>query len=1157
MSEISDAVFNAAIEGIFTIDLQGFIKTVNTAALRLLGYQKTSDLIGRHLYDFISCKHPTQAATAIFLENEVLFRSDRTEVYVDYRSTPLVVDGNMIGSVITFLDNTEKLKNQTELNLIRAWQSSTLRGIGDAVIATTATPHQAITSMNQSAERLTGWTFEEAKGLSLLEIFNNVDEHTKEKLSSPIQSVLHEASTPLEPQHSVLISKDLKEYTIEYSVAPILDSHRNTEGVILVFRDITQEKNLQAWRDNQHRWLQVAIKSIPFPLCMANPDTGEYTYGNDAIEAMIGRSFPVGEKRSSQNSLMIAIDETTGRQLTFDELPSSKASRGEEVKDMQMLWKTLSGNYSVSVTAAAIPPLYGNAGSLIFAVNDITNLIEARRKLEHLTSVTEEDRAKLDAIITDSPIGIALMRGPNLVFEKTNKNFDVFLGRSDCLGRTWDESFGEHFEIDLQNIMSQVLYTGQTAHLDDVKMKAKYFTFTFVRILIKSSEPYGIVIHARETTASVVDQKRLAESERQLAAAVSIAKVGFYDWDMRDDFIVFNDQMKKDWEFDADCNLEEALSRIHPDDKTSILIKLKDSITNQKQYHTEHRIFSKDKKIKWIEAQGRFVFDQDQIPIRMYGTSIEITTRKKSESDRRLLSALVSNSTDFVGMLNTDLKPFYLNDGGRRLSGFENKEISDLTLYDFYPEKYHNAILGLLIPSIQNKGFWNGEIELKNFSTQNLIPVVLNLFPVQSESSNQVIAYGFVMQDISEIKKMQKTLTEAKIEAERANTTKSAFLANMSHEIRTPLGAILGFSNLLKDGDYEENERQSFLETISRNGKALTRIIDDILDLAKVESGKLDIEKIEFSFFELIHEVMDLFRERIRSKQITLNLNLSVSVPQRIVSDPTRIRQILINIVGNAVKFTSQGGVSVNVSSESKNLKSATIKIVVKDTGPGILLENQKKLFEPFMQADNSTTRKFGGTGLGLILSRRLALALGGNVTLGENYESEGSTFVITFQAELSQERKPRVSSFNTELGKLDTHTLKGISVLIVDDSRDNQILVQHLLEKHAAKVSLASGGTQGFKMAFDFNFDVILMDLQMPDMDGYETTRALREAGFSKPIIALTAHAMREERARTREAGCNGHLTKPIHENELVSSILKFTKAGPLNSFFEPNAES
>lgn len=299
------------------------------------------------------------------------------------------------------------------------------------------------------------------------------------------------------------------------------------------------------------------------------------------------------------------------------------------------------------------------------------------------------------------------------------------------------------------------------------------------------------------------------------------------------------------------------------------------------------------------------------------------------------------------------------------------------------------------------------------------------------------------------------------------------------------------------------------------------------------------MEKVEFSFYQLVDDVTDIFRERTKSKGIYLRSNISEVVPTKIISDPTRLRQILINIIGNAVKFTQSGGVTINVKANNTETET-NITINVQDTGIGLNEEQKEKLFVPFMQADNSTTRKFGGTGLGLALSSRLANALGGNIEIEKCIPGKGCTFIVTFTAALPQ---PEVIIADSEDRKSETYEQSSserlpLRILVADDAPDNQQLVRIILQRYGYTVEAAKNGLEAVKMALKGNFDLILMDIQMPLMDGYEATRQLRASGYKQPIIALTAHAMAEERARTIAAGCNGHLTKPLDKIELLRTI-------------------
>ena len=397
--------------------------------------------------------------------------------------------------------------------------------------------------------------------------------------------------------------------------------------------------------------------------------------------------------------------------------------------------------------------------------------------------------------------------------------------------------------------------------------------------------------------------------------------------------------------------------------------------------------------------------------------------------------------------------------------------------------------------------------------------------------------------DISEGKRTDLELRRAKAAAEAASLAKSEFLANMSHEIRTPMTAILGFADLLTDRALSRSDRDGYVATIRRNGEHLLTLIDDILDLSKVEAGKLVIEMSRCSLVSIISDVISMMRVRAGEKRISLSVEYTGELPETIDTDEARLRQALFNLVGNAIKFTEQGGVRVEVAFLGKWLGDRpAVRIRVIDTGVGISAEKLPYLFQPFAQADASTSRRYGGTGLGLAITHHIAELLGGELT-SASVPGEGSTFTLTIptgdvegvrlarpSAELLQAPAPaRVSTCDD---------LAHVRVLLAEDGIENQRLIQVLLSKAGAEVETALNGRLAVERAMAEHFDVILMDMQMPEMDGYEATSALRNRGYSGPILALTADAMARDRRRCMAAGCDDHLTKPIDRARLIEAV-------------------
>jgi PAS domain S-box-containing protein len=385
----------------------------------------------------------------------------------------------------------------------------------------------------------------------------------------------------------------------------------------------------------------------------------------------------------------------------------------------------------------------------------------------------------------------------------------------------------------------------------------------------------------------------------------------------------------------------------------------------------------------------------------------------------------------------------------------------------------------------------------------------------------------------------REAIARARDQAEEANRAKSLFLANMSHEIRTPLTAILGYADLLRDdGDASKAppHRIELIETIRTAGSHLLDIINDILDVSKIEAGRMSVERVEYSVTAIMGEVEALLRTRAMDKGIALSVALSAPVPERVIGDPTRLRQILMNLAGNAVKFTDRGSVVVRVGAGER------LVFEVQDTGAGMTSTQAAGLFQPFAQADPSVTRRHGGTGLGLVICRRLANLMGGDVTLERTEPGVGSVFRVDLPLEAAP-GAGMVAALDQCAGSRRASAvdiaLRG-RVLLAEDGPENQRLVTFYLRRAGAEVEVAENGQVALEAyerarAAGRPFDLVITDVQMPVMDGCTLTRRLRERGAGVPIMALTAHAMAEDRDRCMAAGCNGYATKPIDARGLL----------------------
>ncbi|MCC7204721.1 MAG: PAS domain S-box protein [Phycisphaeraceae bacterium] len=406
-----------------------------------------------------------------------------------------------------------------------------------------------------------------------------------------------------------------------------------------------------------------------------------------------------------------------------------------------------------------------------------------------------------------------------------------------------------------------------------------------------------------------------------------------------------------------------------------------------------------------------------------------------------------------------------------------------------------------------------------------------------------------------ELATRSEQLEQARAAAVEASRVKSAFLANMSHEIRTPMTAILGYAELLLDSGLSESERVEHVHVIRRNGEHLLRILNDILDLSKIEAGRMVAEQVACSPAHVIDEVASLMRVRALSKGLAFNVEYVGPVPTRIESDPTRLRQILINLVGNAIKFTQAGGVRVVCRLvDDPGAPQPRLRFEVIDTGIGMSAQQISAIFTPFSQADSSTGRRFGGTGLGLAISRRLAQMLGGDIVV-HSTPGHGSSFVVTVQTGpldgVTMMLHPTsIEGTGPREGPADGRAGAGTGlrgrVLLAEDGLDNQRLISFLLRKAGAEVEVAENGRLAYEAAIAAHkagrpFDLILMDMQMPEMDGYTATMRLRDEGYRAPIVALTAHAMSGDREKCLEAGCDDFASKPVDRARLLSLAAQY----------------
>jgi PAS domain S-box-containing protein len=655
----------------------------------------------------------------------------------------------------------------------------------------------------------------------------------------------------------------------------------------------------------------------------------------------------------------------------------------------------------------------------------------------------------------------------------------------------------------------------------------------------------GVTIDINDRKMQAETEKETLESLKNLADAIP-----HFVWITNEvgESIYFNQK----WVEFTGAKVEERKTWnnvVHPDDTTPSRIAWENAVRTGTPYNLDYRLRNyKTGEYHWFRVYGVPYRDKTGKIVRWYGTCTDINdTRiyedKLRESERKLDQIFMESPATLALLMGPDHVYEKVNKKFLEYSGLKESQVLKKSVNQLYPGESNNYFKDLLDKVYETGVPHRGTevaIQKKNpdgtSETRHLDFFYQPLF----NSAGQI--YGIVSQasDVTDKVRAKQELEKAKDEAERASRIKSAFLANMSHEIRTPLGAMIGFADLLRDPHVSSEDRNHYLEIMMRNGNQLSVIINDILDLSKVEAGHMNFEYLESDPDEIASDVVSLLNVKAKEKNIKLHYQPDYSLPGLVVTDAVRVKQVLLNLVTNAIKFTEKGTVNIKAYSKRNTTGSPQIHFEIQDTGIGIAENQLEKIFDVFVQADDSVTRRFGGTGLGLALSRRLARALGGDVTILQSKEGQGTTFLFTFEDQPSLRSREVDSKLKyDEPVELREDSLEGVKVLIVDDAPDNQHLIGRYLKKRGATIDSAENGAEGTKKALTGAFDVVLMDIQMPVMDGYTATETLRSAGYKKPIVALTAHAMSEVRAKCLDVGCNDQLTKPINQKDLISLIV------------------
>ncbi|MBF0187716.1 MAG: PAS domain S-box protein, partial [Magnetococcales bacterium] len=535
-------------------------------------------------------------------------------------------------------------------------------------------------------------------------------------------------------------------------------------------------------------------------------------------------------------------------------------------------------------------------------------------------------------------------------------------------------------------------------------------------------------------------------------------------------------------------------------------------------------------------------------------TVIDIDERKQVESNLKYSEAkfrsISQSASDAIVATDSYGHIQVWNPAAAVMFGYSEEEILGKPLTILMPDRFHAAHeLGLRRVRQTGSSLLNSQtMELQGLRhSGEEFPLALS---ISMWAIHGTLNFSAIIQDLTERKKREDELHHAISAAETANRAKTLFLAHVSHEIRTPMNSILGMGEELVETTLDPDQ-QHFVDVLNRSGLVLMALINDVLDLSKIEAGQLELETLVFDLRRLIEDVREVLEPQAKNSENHLSCFITDNTPTMVRGDPQRLRQILINLLGNAIKFTKKGKVTLKVQVDAEDL----ILFTVSDTGIGIPSDQHDAIFHPFIQGETFSSRRFGGTGLGLSITRHLIDLMNGRIWV-ESCVGQGSTFYFTLHLPPSDDRgdsekcAPETHNNDLEHASGDAHTIESLSILVVDDSDDNRLLIKTFLRKTAHHVDLAKDGEEGYEMFIRRPYDVVLMDIQMPIMDGYAATRKIRaweqrEHSIPARIIALTAHAMKEVAQQVIDAGCDHYLSKPIRKQHLLTVLDQIHRPG------------
>jgi len=1170
--------------GIFTFNNDLVITSVNQSFLKGLGINE-KDLIGYNIFNIedtsiLSCLNLALKGKQGMFEGWYKPLNEGNSFYVTITTIPLydvnrskkIIGGTAIVNNLTLWKNTTQKLQEQEENLY-----VTLNSIGDGVIATNIKGN--ITFINPVAQRLTGYGEKESLSKNIKDVFNIINNETKEPIANPIFEVVKTSNKVGLSNHTVLVSNNGDKYHISHSAAPIKTEDGKMVGVVLVFQDITDSYYLQQKIIASEHLYKKLVNNSPTGIMLINSE-GQIIEINKQIVSILGS--PSIEATQAINVLKFQPLIDVGFAKDFDKCFKTKELIINEGKYLTKWGK----NIFVKYYLVPIELANDKKGGILCTIIDITEqkIIQHENDeyYKQLNMISDTAISFVELPETEDPFTLIAKKLKNIIsssfiilsFNDIQKKYEIKFNYFNKIEKAESsillDIFNKHKVFDLfkksqkpASIITEVTSSLKKIIKQEISSKQKeqinYFFNEYKLLVIDfvwQGMDYGSVMFIQHNDLKIANnqfietfinqsslllQKRysaikLRQSKDLHLTSINSIKDNFFIVNRNYEMVFMNYSMQKIvsryvGDFDVTGHNIFKIFKFLPE---RMLNEYKIIFEEKNEYFSEYEI--NDGEIKFYIDVTTVPLIEDNEVIYAITSFRDVTEQKIRENEINKLKEfnenIVQNLNDGIAIIKDDNCITFVNPAFCKITGFYRNEILNKKWTDLIIDLPLSDFTLPISPYVNDKVFrTEALIKTRNKSETS---VIITLSPL---SHNKDDSYMLLVTDISDRKLMEKEIIYAKEQAEQADRLKTSFLANMSHEIRTPINSILGFSTLLQKSDLPEDKKTMYFSLINSSSQLLLRLIEDIIDISKIESGLLQIFNEPIDLNELINDVYDYFSANLKSNNkndIFIKCNSLKNDSIIIMSDRLRLKQVLFNLLSNAIKFTNKGYIEFGY-----NIDINKIVFYVKDTGIGMTSEEINIIFDRFRQVNTHISRKTSGTGLGLAISKSIVELLGGNIYC-ESEKGKGSVFYFELPYITS---KTNILKQEKEID-LDNYQLVGYTILVAEDDDMNFLFISEILKSFGINVIRAKNGREAVNICLNnTKISAVLMDIQMPELDGLEATKEIRKFLPDIPILAQTAYAFSREKQTSIEVGCNDYLSKPIDPDILIYKLIMAIK--------------